>query len=192
MGARSRRLHRAVVDLWLPTVSTARGRALAGLSAGGYGAADIGMRHPELFGAVESWSGYFRPLHDGPFKHADASELAANDPTRLAGDDRSTLARAGTRFFISSGPAHSHWFRPGESVAFAHELTRLRLPVTLRLFADRRGEWRAQFDAGLAWAFPAPPLPSLRTERRVPRSRRPAGLGHETNSCDRLTDLTFD
>ena len=30
----------------------------------------------------------------------------------------------------------------------------LGLPAELRLFSDRKGEWRAQLDAGLAWAFP--------------------------------------
>ena len=53
-----------------------RGRVLAGLSAGGFGAMDIGLRHPSVFGRM------------------------------------------------------------------------------LRLFPDRKGEWRAQLDAGLAWAFP--------------------------------------
>jgi hypothetical protein len=38
-------------------------------------------------------------------------------------------------------------------VAFARELRGLGLPVELRLFPRLRGEWRAQFDAGLAWAF---------------------------------------
>src|SRR5689334_3903273 len=142
------------VDRNLPTIAAPAGRVLAGLSAGGYGAVDIGLRHTDLFGAVESWSGYFRPLHDGPFKHADAAELAANDPTLLAASRRKEIARSGTRFFVSSGPSHSHWFREGDSVAFATELRRLGLPVALRLFAGRKGEWVSQLDAGLEWALP--------------------------------------
>ena len=141
-------------DANLPTIASADGRVLAGLSAGGFGAMDIGLRHPSVFGRIEAWSGYFQPLLDGPFKHASKQLLAANDPTRLAVSEASVLARRHTRFFVSSGPAHSHWFRPSESVDFARELRSLGLPAELRLFPDRKGEWRAQLDAGLAWAFP--------------------------------------
>jgi poly(3-hydroxybutyrate) depolymerase len=139
------------VDANLPTIATRRGRVIAGLSAGGYGAADIGIRNARLFGAIESWSGYFRPLNDGPFKGASRSVLAANDPERLLQLDDQVLT--GTRFFVSSGPYHSHWFRPAETVAFAREAQGLGLDVTLRLYSSRRGEWRAQFDDGLRWAF---------------------------------------
>ncbi len=141
-------------DANLPTIASAAGRVLAGLSAGGFGAMDIGLRHPSVFGRIEAWSGYFQPLRDGPFKQASNQVLAANDPTRLAVSEASVLERKHTRFFISSGPAHSHWFRPSESVDFARELRSLGLPAELRLFPDRKGEWREQLDAGLAWALP--------------------------------------
>src|SRR5207244_2802252 len=71
------------VDAHLPTIQGAGGRTIAGLSAGGFGAVNTALRSPLLFGRVESWSGYFRPLHDGPFKGADRATLAANDPTEL-------------------------------------------------------------------------------------------------------------
>jgi enterochelin esterase-like enzyme len=143
------------VDAALPTIATPSGRVIAGLSAGGYGAIDIALRHPNLFGAVESWSGYFRPLHDGPFKHAGAATLAANDPTLLARRRAAELRAAGIRFFVSTGPAHSHWIPRGTSERFANELRGLGLPTTYRAFGDRRGEWREQLDAGLVWAFAA-------------------------------------
>jgi len=49
------------VDTNLPTVASAAGRVLAGLSAGGFGAVSIGLRHLGVFGVLESWSGYFHP-----------------------------------------------------------------------------------------------------------------------------------
>lgn len=141
------------VDVHLPTVATAAGRTLAGLSAGGYGAADIGLRSPSLFGRIESWSGYFTPLRDGPFEGASASLLAANDPTRIAPGEAASLRRRGTRFYLGSGPTHSHWFKEQQTVDFAAELKHLGLPVTLQLFPTRKGEWRGQFEAGLRWAL---------------------------------------
>jgi S-formylglutathione hydrolase FrmB len=141
------------VDANLPTVAAPRGRVIAGLSAGGYGAVDIALRHPDLFGAAESWSGYFHPLRDGPFRHATAAVLAAHDPTLLARKERSVLAAEGMRFFVSSGPSHSHWFKESATVRYAAELRTLGLAVTLRLYPTLRGEWRDQLDAGLTWAF---------------------------------------
>jgi S-formylglutathione hydrolase FrmB len=128
---------------------------IAGLSAGGYGAVDIALRNPNVFGAVEAWSGYFKPLHDGPFKHATAPVLAANDPTLLARREAARLRAAGMRFFVSTGPFHSHWIPRGTSRRFADELERLGLSTTYRAFSNRRGEWREQLDAGLDWAFAA-------------------------------------
>jgi S-formylglutathione hydrolase FrmB len=141
------------VDANLPTVADRSGRVLAGLSAGGYGAVDIGLRNADLFGTVESWSGYFSPLHDGPFAHARPSVLAANDPVRLAASNARELRRDGQRYFLSSGPAHSHWFTPGATIAFALELHRLGIRTELRLFPDPHGEYREQLAAGLTWAL---------------------------------------
>jgi enterochelin esterase-like enzyme len=142
------------VDAHLPTEADPGGRLLAGLSAGGYGAADIGIRNPGVFGSILSFSGYFAPLRDGPFEHATSTVLAQNDPTRLARSERAALVRAGTRFFVSTGPAHSHWFTPAATIAFARELHRLGLPVTTYVHPAKTGEWTAQVDAGLLWALP--------------------------------------
>lgn len=146
----------AFVDSHLSTVASPRGRVIAGLSAGGFGAVYIALRNPQLFGRVESWSGYFHPLRDGPFKHDTKAELRANDPRVLAGEEGATLVDDGMRFFLSSGPYHSHWFRPAETRAFARTLDLLGVPVETFFYPTIRGEWRAQFDAGVDWAFGSP------------------------------------
>jgi enterochelin esterase-like enzyme len=143
------------VDANLPTIATPSGRIIAGLSAGGFGAVNTALRHPGLFGTAESWSGYFRPLHDGPFEGASAATLAANDPTKLARSEAPVLRQDGLHFFVSTGPYHSHWFRPKSTYAFAAELESLRVPVRLLSVAGPKGEWRAQLDAGLSWALGA-------------------------------------
>lgn len=143
------------VDAHLPTVATSAGRTLAGLSAGGFGAVDIALRTPTLFGRVESWSGYFTPLRDGPFRRASPATLAANNPTLDAPREAPLLRRLGMRFYLGSGPSHSHLFKEQETVDFAAELRRLGLRVTLQLVPTLKGEWREQFGAGLAWAAAA-------------------------------------
>ena len=144
------------VDAHLATRTASKDRVLAGLSAGGFGAVYIALRHPGLFGAVESWSGYFHPLRDGPFKHDTKAQLRANDPRVLVRSEGAALRTDGTRFFLSSGPYHSHWFKPAETRDFAAMLRRLDVPVRTLFTSRLKGEWRAQFDAGLIWALEAP------------------------------------
>jgi enterochelin esterase-like enzyme len=141
------------VDATLPTIAAPAGRVIAGLSAGGYGAVDIGLHHPNLFGAIESWSGYFSPLRDGPFKDAGRAILAADDPTLLVPQEAAKLRADGVRFFVSTGPAHTHWIPNGASQQFAHELRALGVRTTYRSYASSHGQWREQLDAGLEWAF---------------------------------------
>ena len=141
------------IDAHFPTLATRSGRTVAGLSAGGYGAMDIGLRSPLVFGSIESWSGYFHPLRDGPFRHATSRDLAGNDPALLVAEHAPSLRRLGTRFFVGSGPSHSHWFTEQESLDFARELRRLGLRHTLLLEPTRNQQYGLQLTAGLVWAL---------------------------------------
>jgi len=47
------------VDAHFRTIRARNGRALVGLSAGGYGAVALGFQHVDRFAVIESWSGYF-------------------------------------------------------------------------------------------------------------------------------------
>jgi enterochelin esterase-like enzyme len=51
------------IDTHYRAIPGARGRALAGLSEGGYGALNIGLHHPGEFALVQSWSGYMQADH---------------------------------------------------------------------------------------------------------------------------------
>ena len=141
------------IDAHLPTSADAPDRMIAGLSAGGFGAVNIALRHPGLFGTVEAWSGYFDPLHDGPFRDAPRAVLAANDPTRLAPSEAAVLRRDGVRFFLSTGPAHSHWFKPAQTFDFARELRGLGLAVSYQALSSAKSEYGRQLDAGLTFAL---------------------------------------
>lgn len=142
------------VDENLPVDPSARDRALEGLSAGGFGAVDIGLRHPGMFRTLGAWAGYFAPVfRDGPFAHASPGYLAAHTPALLARREARTLRRDGTRFYVSVGGNHgavlARW-----SVEFAHEVHELGLRVELwRLPAADRGRfWSSTFPSALAYA----------------------------------------
>jgi len=49
------------VDTRFRTIRSRDGRALVGVSAGGYGAMHLALKHLGQFSVVESWSGYFHP-----------------------------------------------------------------------------------------------------------------------------------
>ncbi len=72
------------------------GRAIAGLSMGGFGAFNAALRHPERYAAVSSLSGAFM-LHDGP--HIDDPQFAAvwgapDSPQRAMYDPQQVAAAA--------------------------------------------------------------------------------------------------
>jgi Putative esterase len=71
---------RAVDSRWA-TEAGRRGRGIAGLSEGGYGAANIALHHPGVFGVFESWSGYFEQTPTLPFAGASPAVLWANSPS---------------------------------------------------------------------------------------------------------------
>jgi enterochelin esterase-like enzyme len=135
------------VDAHLPTMPD---RSIAGFSAGGYGAIDIGLRHAGMFDVLESWSGYFRP----PTRTAGS----AHDPSLLAERKASLLRRLGTRFFLSCGSTTDRRTALLARV-FARELTELRLPHELFLAPGGHDGrfWRSQLPRALEFALRPPP-----------------------------------
>jgi enterochelin esterase-like enzyme len=149
------------VDSHLPALRSRQASTIAGLSAGGYGAVDIGLRHPDLFGTLESWSGYFKPFRDGSLYRAGPAELAAHDPSLLVQAESLRLHQLGTRFFLSSGTTHDHT-SASRATEFARELTSLRLPheLVLRPGGHDGAFWREQLPAALRFALSGHLLPA--------------------------------
>jgi putative tributyrin esterase len=67
----------AAIDKRFRTIRSRRGRALIGLSAGGFGATVLGLRHLGRFSVVESWSGYFHPTDPTGTKALDRGPLTS-------------------------------------------------------------------------------------------------------------------
>ena len=140
-------------------LSVSRDRTIAGLSAGGFGAVDVALRHPRLFRQVESWGGYFTPFRDGPLRLASKTELDAHDPTLLVRAEAPLLRRLHTRFFLSTGPGHGR-VSAAATVRFARLLHALRLPYRLELLDRKPDAWERQLVDGLRWAFAAGSVPA--------------------------------
>jgi enterochelin esterase-like enzyme len=116
------------VDRRYRTIASARGRALAGLSEGGYGAFNIGIHHPGEFRLLESWSGY--ELADGGvhavFGHAIAP-LVLNSPMRTLPKQVARLHRDHVAFWFYTGSGDR---LKRQNTQFAAELAQYGLPHT--------------------------------------------------------------
>jgi enterochelin esterase-like enzyme len=118
------------IDARYRTIASAAGRAIGGLSEGGYGAIDIALHHPGEFSVVESWSGYERPDKLRSVFGAHLQLLAANDPRRLLPQVAPELRRVGTYFWLYSSSADPLRF---QNAAFAQQLAAAAVAHAYRL-----------------------------------------------------------
>jgi enterochelin esterase-like enzyme len=137
----------------LPLALTPRARTLAGFSAGAYGSVDIGLRHPGLFGTLESWSGYFKSPRDGSLTNATASERTAHDPQALLPAAAAELRAGHVRIFVSAGRREPKTLLAARR--FSRRLSQLGIDHVLDVTAGgHHGRaWRAVLPTGLLYAL---------------------------------------
>jgi S-formylglutathione hydrolase FrmB len=74
------------IDLHYPTIADRQGRAVAGLSIGGFGSMSYAARHPDLFAAAAAFSGTVDPDLDWPLGPIGQG-IVANLPDRKPPDN---------------------------------------------------------------------------------------------------------
>ena len=115
------------IDSRYRTIPTGAGRALGGLSEGGYGALNIGLHHPGEFSVLESWSGYERADDlKSIFGHRNTL-LARNSPLQELPKVAPALRRAGTYLWFYSG-SEDRATLERQNAAFDAALARARIP----------------------------------------------------------------
>src|SRR5207253_5034285 len=136
------------IDARYRTIASARGRAVAGLSEGGYGAINIAVHHPGEFSVVESWSGYMQPDKLHAIFGRNLQLLPANEPRRLLRQAAPSLRTSGAFFWFYSGSTDRY---RQQNAAFARQLSALRIPYSYRVVAGGHtwAIWRA--NAALAY-----------------------------------------
>jgi enterochelin esterase-like enzyme len=115
------------IDHRYRTIPTRSGRAIGGLSEGGYGAINIALQHPREFAVVESWSGYMRPYPVRSVFGPQLQLLAANDPRLQLPHVAPVLRRLHTYFWFYSGSTDR---LRTQNQAFAQQLSTLGIPHT--------------------------------------------------------------
>jgi enterochelin esterase-like enzyme len=131
------------VDARYRTIRNSGGRALAGLSEGGYGALNIGFHHPGEFRVLESWSGYIHADNLRSVFDRRRKLLRWNTPLYRLPHVRAALLRSHTYVWFYSGTTDG--LLP-QNLAFSNALARAGLPH--RFFVVHGGHnwalWRGQ------------------------------------------------
>lgn len=143
------------VDSHFRTIPSRKGRAIVGLSAGGYGAVMLALHHLEAFSVVESWSGYFHPTDPAGLRALDLGSASANanaSAHAFVGRLRRGFAHRPTFFAFYVGRGDSR-FR-AENRRFDRELSAARVPHVFRIYAGGHAQavWTAHAKAWLAVA----------------------------------------
>ncbi len=128
------------VDREYRTLADRRHRVVAGLSEGGFGAVNLASRHPDLFGAAISLSGYFKA--EGVVFGGSQALMRANSPSSTV---RERPAARGVRFLLVAGESDAHYL--GSAEAFAAELD--TLGVSHHLFRVAGGHESVVWTNGL-------------------------------------------
>ena len=127
------------IDARYRTIRSGAGRALGGLSEGGYGSLNVGLHHPGEFRVLESWSGYERADKIlSIFGHA-RQRWAYNSPHAYLPAVARRLRRG--RIYVWFYSSQDDRFL-GQNKAFAHELVRLRIRHSF-LVVSGGHNWRA-------------------------------------------------
>jgi enterochelin esterase-like enzyme len=150
------------VDSHFRTIADRRGRAIVGLSAGGYGAVLLGLHHLRSFSVIESWSGYFHPTNPAGTAPLHLGSPAANahaSAHTFVSMLRQWFARSPTFFAFYVGRGDKR-FR-AENVRLDRELDRARVGHVFRVYpgGHRQSVWQTHAAAWLtlAAAHLAPP-----------------------------------
>jgi enterochelin esterase-like enzyme len=143
------------VDAHWRTIAARRGRAIVGLSAGGYGAVMLALHHLEAFSVIESWSGYFHPTDPAGRNALDLGTSRANSNASahaFVSGLRRGFARRPTFFAFYVGRGDDR-FRD-ENQRFDRELSAARVPHVYRLYpgGHEQSVWTAHARAWLALA----------------------------------------
>ncbi len=145
------------VDQHYSTITGRYGRALIGLSAGGYGAFNIGLRYLSIFGAVESWSGYFEATDPSGLYILNLGSPQANAAARVPRDAtlKATLRRYPTFIGFYIGRQDTRFL--ADNIAYDGALNGQRIAHLFRTYPGGHSAslWGSQAIPWLGYALSA-------------------------------------
>jgi S-formylglutathione hydrolase FrmB len=139
-----------VVDSLYRTLRTRAGRAIVGLSAGGFGAMHLGLAHLGTFAVIESWSGYFHPTDPTGTKALDLGP--DNDVHKQLLVTQARLRRLNTTIAFYVGDGDSRFLAENRQLNL--ELSHARVAHVFRVYSGGHGQqlWQRYARAWLSLA----------------------------------------
>jgi S-formylglutathione hydrolase FrmB len=119
-------------------------RAIAGFSMGGYGAVNVALQHPDLYGQVVPIDGYFHVDDTAHVFDHDLAAIDANTP------ELHLAAARDQRMLVIDGSHNDDRVVKGESKQFADDLVAAHVPVSYE-----------QLDGDHTWASVAAAFPDV-------------------------------
>ncbi len=134
------------VDQHYRTLPDSAHRAIAGLSMGGFGAMNIALHHPDIFGTVISLGGYY--YAEGPIWGNNAVYMQQNSPAAILPHDRQAW-----KLHIYLGAATHDQPYYTDTRNFMQELDALHIPYRFDLQPGYHswGVWQVQLYHALEW-----------------------------------------
>ncbi len=134
------------VDAKYRTIAEPAYRGIGGLSMGGFGAMNIAVHHPDVFGFVISLGGYY--MAEGSVWGNNAAYMRANSP-----QDTLPANRAAWKLQIFLGAATKDQPYYADTLRFAQLLQRLHIPYHLDIEPGYHSwkVWQVQFYHALLW-----------------------------------------
>jgi enterochelin esterase-like enzyme len=134
------------IDAKYRTIPDAANRAIGGLSMGGFGAMNIAIRHPDIFGSVISLGGYYHA--EGSIWGNNTAYMQQNSPADVLPTHKQAWK---LRFFLGAGTQDQPYY--SDTQQFAQELDGLHIPYHLDV---RQGYhswaiWQTQMYIALRW-----------------------------------------
>jgi len=112
------------IDSKYRTIRDAAHRAIGGLSMGGFGATNIAVHHPDVFGFVISLGGYY--YAEGSIWGNNAAYMRLNNPADILPTKKQTWK---LQFFLGAGTNDQPYYT--DTQQFAQELERLHIAYHL-------------------------------------------------------------
>jgi len=134
------------IDSKYRTFSDAANRAIGGLSMGGFGATNIAVHHPDIFGSVISLGGYY--YAEGGIWGNNAAYMQENSPADILPSNKQAWKLL---FFLGAGTKDQPYYK--DTQQFAHELDKLHIAYH---FDIQKGYhswtiWQVQMYNALLW-----------------------------------------
>jgi S-formylglutathione hydrolase FrmB len=168
---------------------TTAGRAIQGISMGGFGALLLAFKHPEMFSSVTAHSSALfveLPKPTGSDRRAqflsriignifgnppDEEFFRANNPIYLAESNAAAIKKAGLKIYFDVGEQDRYGFQDSNK-AFDERLTKAALPHEFHLFPGGHG-WEYMLSvADRSYTFL---WKSFKLDSKASAARRPGG-----------------